>query len=91
MKLVTNNKNYLKMRIFVLFVKKYVNKSMLKIIKLGTIVIIQVNIELLHKSHVKYRVPKEIPIIFRNGCNYDYFFIIKEFVDEFQRQLTCLG
>ena len=61
MKLVTNNKNYLKMRIFLLFVKKYVNKSMLKIIiKLGTIVIIQVNIELLHKSHVKYRVPKEI-------------------------------
>ena len=26
----------------------------------------------------KYRVPKEIPINFHNGSNYDYHFLIKK-------------
>ena len=34
---------------------------------------------------------KKIPIVFRNGSNYDCHFIIKELTEEFEEQLTCLG
>ena len=30
-------------------------------------------------------------IKFHNGSNYDYHFIIKELVEIFERQFTCLG
>ena len=33
----------------------------------------------------------KIPIVFDNGSNYDYNFIIKELAEEFKKQLTCLG
>ena len=36
-------------------------------------------------------MPKKIPIVFHNGSNYDYPFIIKELAEEFKKQLTCLG
>ena len=39
----------------------------------------------------KYSVPKKIPLVFYNGSNYDYHFIIKELAKEFQKQFTCLG
>ena len=29
-------------------------------------------------------------IAFHNGSNYDYHFIIKKVVEEFEKQLTCL-
>ena len=32
--------------------------------------------------NLKYRAPKEIPILFHNGSNYDYQFIIKELAEE---------
>ena len=41
--------------------------------------------------NLKYSVPKEIPIVFHNGSNYDYHFIIKELVEEFKKQFICLG
>ena len=41
----------------------------------------------IHNS--KYSVPKEIPIVFHNGSNCDYHFIIKELAEEFQKQFTC--
>ena len=41
--------------------------------------------------HLKYSVPKKIPIVFHNGSNYDYHFIIKELAEEFKKQFTCLG
>ena len=34
---------------------------------------------------------KKIPIVFQNGSNYDYHFIIKELAEEFKKQFTCLG
>ena len=40
--------------------------------------------------NLKYIVPKEIPIVFHNGSNYDYHFITKELVEEFEGQFTCL-
>ena len=36
--------------------------------------------------NLKYSVPKIIPIAFQNGSNYDYHLIIKELVDEFEKQ-----
>ena len=33
--------------------------------------------------NLKYGVPKKIPIVFRNGFNYDQPFIIKELPEEF--------
>ena len=60
--------NHFKMQKFVILVKKNLKVKMLKI---NYIVIIQDNIEVL-KS-----VPKESSIVFHNGSNYDYHFIIK--------------
>ena len=40
--------------------------------------------------YLKYSVPKRIPIVFHNGSNYDYHFIIKELAEEFKTQFTCL-
>ena len=44
-----------------------------------------------NKCNLKYSVPKIIPIIFHNGSDYDYHFIIKELVEEFRKQFICLG
>ena len=41
--------------------------------------------------NLRYRVPKEIPIVFHNGSTYDYHFIIKELVKEFEGNFECLG
>ena len=40
--------------------------------------------------NLKYNVPKQLPIVFHNGSNYDYHFIIKELAEEFKKQFTCL-
>ena len=40
--------------------------------------------------NLKYSVPKKIPIVFHNGPNYDYYFIIKELAEEFKKQFSCL-
>ena len=36
-------------------------------------------------------MPKEIPVVFHNGSTYDYHFIIKELVKEFEGNFDCLG
>ena len=41
--------------------------------------------------NLRYKVPKEIPIVFHNGSIYDYHFIIKELVNEFEGNFECLG
>ena len=38
-----------------------------------------------------YGVINDIPIVFHNGSNYDYHFIIKELAEEFERHFTCFG
>ena len=40
---------------------------------------------------LRYKVPKEIPIVFHNGSTYDYHFIIKELVKEFEANFECIG
>ena len=41
--------------------------------------------------NLRYKVPKEIPIVFHNGSIYDYHFIIKELVKKFEGNFECLG
>ena len=41
--------------------------------------------------NLRYNVPKEIPVVFHNGSTYDYHFIIKELVKEFDGNFECLG
>ena len=33
-------------------------------------------------SNLRYKIPKEIPVVFRNGSTYDYYFITKELSEE---------
>ena len=40
--------------------------------------------------NLRYKIPKEIPVVFHNGFTYDYHFIIKELVKEFEGQFECL-
>ena len=41
--------------------------------------------------NLRYKIPKEIPIVFHNGSTYDYHFIINELVKEFDGNFECLG
>ena len=40
--------------------------------------------------NLKYSVPEGVLIVFHNGPNYDYYFIIKALVEEFEGHFTCL-
>ena len=41
--------------------------------------------------NLKFKVPNQISVVFRNSSNYDYHFIIKELANEFEGQFECLG
>ena len=41
--------------------------------------------------NLRYNVPKEVPAVFHNESTYDYHFIIKESVKEFESNFDCLG
>ena len=41
--------------------------------------------------NLRYKIPKEIPVVFHNGSTYDYHFIIKELAEEFEGEFKCLG
>ena len=41
--------------------------------------------------NLRYKVPKEIPVVFHNGSTYDYHLIIKELFKEFEGNFECLG
>ena len=36
-------------------------------------------------------MPNEIPVVFHNGSNYDYHFIVKELLKELEEQSECFG
>ena len=40
---------------------------------------------------MRYKVTKEIPVVFHNGSTYDYHFIMKELVKEFEGNFEWLG
>ena len=41
--------------------------------------------------NLRYKTPKEIPVVFHNGSTYDYHFIIKTLAEEFEGEFECLG
>ena len=41
--------------------------------------------------NLRYKIPKEIPVVFHNGSIYHYHFIIKELAKEFNGNFECLG
>ena len=41
--------------------------------------------------NLRYKTPKEIPVVFHSGSTYNYHFIIKELAEEFEGQFDCLG
>ena len=41
--------------------------------------------------NLRYKIPKEIPVVFYNGSTYDYPFIIKNLAEEFEGEFECLG
>ena len=41
--------------------------------------------------NLRYKIPKEIPVVFHNGSTYDYHFIIKQLAREFKGNFECLG
>ena len=41
--------------------------------------------------NLKYKIPKEIPVVFHNGSTYDYHFIINELTEELEGEFECLG
>ena len=45
----------------------------------------------LNICNLRYKIAKEIRLVFHNGSTYDYHFIIKRLAEEFQGQFECLG
>ena len=41
--------------------------------------------------NLRYKIPKEIPLVFHNGSTYDYHFIITELGEEFEGEFECYG
>ena len=41
--------------------------------------------------NLRYKIPKEILVVFHNGSTFDYHFIIKELAEEFEGEFECLG
>ena len=42
-------------------------------------------------SNLRYKIPKDIPVVFHNVSTHDYQFIIKELAKEFEGEFECLG
>ena len=40
---------------------------------------------------LRYKTPKEMPVVSHKGSTYDYHFIIKDLVEKFEGQFECLG
>ena len=40
---------------------------------------------------LKFNPPNEIPLVFHNSSNYDYYYIIKELANEYEVNLRVLG
>ena len=64
-----------------------VNDGKIKnIVKIDVVVIIQEDIGAMHSiCNLKYSLPKKNPIVFHNGSNYDYHFLIKDLAEEFKK------
>ena len=43
------------------------------------------------ECNLRYKVPKEIPVVFHNGSTYNYHFIMKQLAEECEGKFECLG
>ena len=79
------------MKNFVLI--KLKKKSTTQDVKLETIVILLVNIEvlLIVNANLQYKVPKNIPVAFHNGSSYDNHFVIKQLAKDFNGYFNCIS
>ena len=41
--------------------------------------------------NLRYKIPKETPVVFHNGSTYDYHFIMKVLAEEFEGESECSG
>ena len=41
--------------------------------------------------NLRYKIPREISVVFHSGSTYDYHVIIKQLADEFKGQFSCIG
>ena len=41
--------------------------------------------------NLQYKVPKNIPVVFHNGSNYDFHIVIKQIPKDFDGPFNCLG
>ena len=41
--------------------------------------------------NLRYKIPKEIPVVFHNGSTHDHHFITKQLAEEFEGQFECFG
>ena len=44
-----------------------------------------------NNCNIRYKISREIPVVFHNGSTYDYHFIIKQVAKEFKGKFDCLG
>ena len=44
-----------------------------------------------NNCNLRYKIPKEIPVVFHNGSTYDYHFITKQLAREFKGNFECIG
>ena len=42
-----------------------------------------------YRGAAQFSAPKEIPVVFHNESNYDYYLIIKELAKELEGEFTC--
>ena len=42
------------------------------------------------KCNMNHKISRNTPVVFHNGCTYDYHFIIKELSKECEGQFECL-
>ena len=43
------------------------------------------------ECNLRYKLTKEIPVVFYNGSTYDNHFIIKQLAEKFESESECLG
>ena len=41
--------------------------------------------------NLRYKIPREISVVFHNGSTYDYHFITKQLAEGFKSNFDCLG
>ena len=44
-----------------------------------------------NNCNLRYKIPKEIPVVFHNGSTYDFHFIINQLTEEFKSEFERIG